>query len=159
MSKEKIVSPQDLESLCQSLHSKGAMIVFTNGVFDLLHPGHVQYLTEAGQLGTHLLVALNTDASTRKIKGDKHPLLELEARMEVLAALEAVSLVTWFDEVTPADVIRLVRPDVLVKGGDWKTEEIVGKDFVESYGGRVLSLPFQKHYSTTNIVDRILNLP
>jgi rfaE bifunctional protein nucleotidyltransferase chain/domain len=156
MSSEKIVSPHDIESLCQKWHLQNAVIVFTNGIFDLLHPGHVQYLTEARKLGTHLVVGLNTDASTKRIKGEQRPLVTLDERLEVLAALSVVNAVTWFDEDIPAEIIRSVRPDVLVKGGDWKPEEIVGKDFVESYGGKVLSIPYVSGYSTTHIVEKIL---
>ena len=158
MSREKIVSPQDIESLCRKWREPNGVIVFTNGVFDLLHPGHVAYLTQAQGLGTHLVVALNTDSSTQRIKGNHRPLVPLAERLEVLAALRMVNAVTWFDEETPAEIIRIVRPDVLVKGGDWKPEEIVGKDFVESYGGKVLSIPFVSGYSTTNIVEKILKL-
>ncbi|MCI0618705.1 D-glycero-beta-D-manno-heptose 1-phosphate adenylyltransferase [bacterium] len=157
-STSKIIAPAFLLVLCEELHRKDARIVFTNGVFDLLHPGHIQYLDTASKLGTHLIVAMNADESVRRIKGPLRPVMKLEERLEVLAALECVRFVTWFDEDTPAEIIRLVKPDVLVKGGDWQTESIVGKDFVESYGGRVLSLPFVSGYSTTSILEKIANL-
>jgi len=144
---------------CEQLHVRGARIVFTNGVFDLLHPGHTEYLRSARERGTHLVVALNTDDSTRKIKGDKRPLVPLSERIEVIAALEVVNVVTWFAEETPAQIIRAVRPDILVKGGDWQPDQIVGRDFVESCGGRVFSIPFIPGYSTTHIIERILKLP
>jgi rfaE bifunctional protein nucleotidyltransferase chain/domain len=155
----KIIPPQSVSSLCESLRAGQSIIVFTNGVFDLLHPGHIDYLRKARNLGTHLIVAVNTDESTRRIKGENRPLIELAQRAEVLAALEMVSYVTWFDEDTPEQIIRHVKPNVLVKGGDWPIDQIAGKDFVESYGGKVLNIPFEKEYSTTNIVERILKLP
>jgi rfaE bifunctional protein nucleotidyltransferase chain/domain len=154
----KIIAPTFLPVLCEELHRQQARIVFTNGVFDLLHPGHIQYLDAASKLGTHLIVALNTDDSVRRIKGHLRPVMKLEERLEVMAALESVRFVTWFNEDTPAEIIPLVRPDVLVKGGDWEPESIVGKEFVESYGGRVLSLPFVSGYSTTKILEKIANL-
>jgi rfaE bifunctional protein nucleotidyltransferase chain/domain len=154
----KIIPPAFLPVLCEELHRQEARIVFTNGVFDLLHPGHIQYLDAASKLGTHLIVGLNTDDSVRRIKGPLRPVMKLEERLEVLAALEVVRFVTWFDEDTPAGIIPLVRPDILVKGGDWQPESIVGKKFVESYGGRVLSLPFVSGYSTTSILQKISRL-
>lgn len=157
-STSKIIASAFLPVLCEELHHKDACIVFTNGVFDLLHPGHIQYLDAASKLGTHLIVALNTDESVRRIKGQLRPVMRLEERLEVLAALESVRFVTWFDEDTPAEIIKLVKPDVLVKGGDWQPESIVGKDFVESYGGRVLSLRFVSGYSTTSILQKISRL-
>ncbi|MCI0415247.1 D-glycero-beta-D-manno-heptose 1-phosphate adenylyltransferase [bacterium] len=155
----KIVPPENVSSLCEKLHAQGSVLVFTNGVFDLLHPGHIQYLREARRLGSHLIVALNTDDSTRRIKGEKRPLMSLEERAEILAAMEMVSYVTWFDEETPENIIRAVRPDVLVKGGDWPLDQIAGRDFMESYSGRVLSIPFVPGYSTSNIVEKITKLP
>jgi rfaE bifunctional protein nucleotidyltransferase chain/domain len=154
----KIIAPAFLPVLCEELHRKGAHIVFTNGVFDLLHPGHIQYLDAASKLGTLLIVALNTDESVHRVKGPLRPVMRLEERLEVLAAMDCVRFVTWFGEDTPAETIRLVKPDVLVKGGDWQPESIVGKDFVESYGGRVLSIPFVEGYSTTSIFEKIANL-
>ncbi len=134
------------------------MIVFTNGIFDLLHPGHVEYLTAAREMGSHLIVGINSDVSTRRIKGEKRPLIPMQFRAEVLAALGVVSHVTWFEEDTPAEIIRKVRPAILVKGGDWKTEQIVGKEFVESYGGKVLSIPYLSGTSTTAMIEKILKL-
>ena len=155
----KIIPPENLASLCEQLHAEGSKLVFTNGVFDLLHPGHIHYLREARSLGSHLIVALNTDDSTRKIKGEKRPLMSLVERAEILSAMEMVSYVTWFGEETPDNVIRMVKPDVLVKGGDWRIDQIAGRDFVESYGGQVLSIPFVPGYSTSNIIDKITKLP
>jgi D-glycero-beta-D-manno-heptose 1-phosphate adenylyltransferase len=158
MQKSKIVDPAELSSNCEQIRRTGGVIVFTNGVYDLLHPGHVHCLEEARRLGTHVIVGLNTDDSTRRIKGDKRPMVPLEARLEVLAAFSSVSFVTWFDEDTPVKIIQTIRPDVLVKGGDWKSDAIVGKEFVESYGGKVVTIPFLPGYSTSEIIKRIVKL-
>lgn len=153
-----IVPPNQIRARCENLRTHSAAIVFTNGVFDLLHPGHVSYLTEAHSLGTHLIVALNSDDSVRRLKGDQRPLMRLEERMEILSALSMVNTVTWFDEDTPEKLIRIVQPAILVKGGDWELDEIVGKEFVESLGGRVLTIPFVPGYSTTELIQRIIRL-
>jgi D-glycero-beta-D-manno-heptose 1-phosphate adenylyltransferase len=158
MRNPKIVSPPELEVICKRLRQQNGVLVFTNGVFDLLHPGHVDYLTRAKALGTQLIVGINSDSSTRRIKGDKRPIVPLEQRLEVLGALEAVSLVSWFEQDTPEEIIEKVRPDVLVKGGDWPLTAIAGRGFVESYGGQVLSLPFLPGYSTTEIIEKISHL-
>ena len=131
-------------------------LVFTNGVFDLLHRGHVTYLARARAEGASLLVALNGDASARRLgKGAERPLNRLEDRAAVMAALEAVSAVTWFDDDTPEALIGTCRPDVLVKGGDWPVERIVGAAGVLARGGRVLSIAFEHERSTTELVQRI----
>jgi len=134
-------------------------LVFTNGVFDILHRGHVAYLARARALGASLLVALNTDASAQRLgKGPDRPVNRLEDRCAVIAALEAVALVTWFDEDTPLQLIRAARPDVLVKGGDWPPETIVGAEEVKSWGGSVHSIPFEHERSTTALIERIRRL-
>jgi len=131
-------------------------LVFTNGVFDLLHRGHVTYLAQARALGASLAVGVNADASARRLgKGGDRPVNPLADRMAVLAALESVSLVTWFDEDTPLRLILAVRPDVLVKGGDWKVEDIVGGREVRAWGGAVHSIPFEHERSTTALLERI----
>jgi D-glycero-beta-D-manno-heptose 1-phosphate adenylyltransferase len=131
-------------------------LVFTNGVFDLLHRGHVTYLARARALGAALLVALNSDASARRLgKGGDRPINPLEDRLAVLAALGAVDALTWFDEDTPEALIVAVRPEVLVKGGDWPVERIVGASGVLARGGRVVSIPFEHARSTTRLVGRI----
>ena len=130
--------------------------VFTNGCFDILHRGHVTYLAEARALGASLIVAVNSDASVkRQQKGDDRPINTLENRMALLAALESVSLVTWFDADTPLDLILAIRPDVLVKGGDWTPDRIVGAAEVLRWGGGVHSIPFRHHTSTTALLERI----
>jgi len=133
----------------------GRRVVFTNGCFDLLHRGHTRYLEQARALGDLLVVAINSDASVRALKGPSRPVVPAEQRAEVLAALAAVDLVTIFGDLDPARVIRAVRPDVLVKGGDWPTSQIVGADFVQSRGGTVRSLPYVDGASTSDLIGRI----
>ncbi len=130
--------------------------MFTNGVFDLLHRGHVTYLAQARAHGASLIVALNDDASTRRLgKGEDRPINLLEDRLAVVAALESVSLVTWFSDDTPLALIQAVSPQVLVKGGDWPVEKIVGADWVQARGGQVLSIPFEHERSTTRMLEKI----
>lgn len=134
----------------------GRPLVFTNGVFDILHRGHVTYLAQARALGASLIVAANSDASARRLgKGEDRPINRLEDRMAVLAALQAVDLVTWFDEDTPLALILACRPDVLAKGGDWKPEAIVGAREVVAWGGAVHSIPFLYQHSTTATLNTI----
>ena len=137
----------------------GGRLVFTNGVFDLLHPGHVRYLHAARQQGSALIVAVNSDASVRGNKGATRPIVPAGERAEIVAALDAVDAVVIFDEATPYDIIRRLRPDVLVKGADWPADQIVGRDLVESSGGRVVRIPIATGYSTTELVSRVTSLP
>ena len=137
------------------LRRQGRRIVFTNGCFDLIHPGHVRYLRAAKRLGDVLVVGLNSDASVRRLKGPPRPLVPQRDRCEVIAALEMVDYVILFDEDTPYNLIKQVQPDVLVKGGDWRPEDIVGADIVRGRGGVVRSLRFAPGYSTTALVRRI----
>jgi D-beta-D-heptose 7-phosphate kinase/D-beta-D-heptose 1-phosphate adenosyltransferase len=137
----------------------GGRLVFTNGVFDLLHPGHVRYLHAARQQGNALIVAVNSDASVRGNKGSTRPIVPAEERAELVAALEAVDAVVIFDEATPYDTIRRLQPDVLVKGADWPADQIVGRDLVEASGGRVVRIPIATGYSTTELVSRVTSLP
>jgi D-beta-D-heptose 7-phosphate kinase/D-beta-D-heptose 1-phosphate adenosyltransferase len=139
----------------ERLRREGKRVVFTNGCFDLLHSGHVRYLREARSLGDLLMVALNSDASVRGLKGEGRPILNQNERAEILAALEVVDYVTIFDEGTPLELIARLLPDVLVKGGDWAIETIVGRKEVEAAGGRVLSLPYRQGSSTSEIIERI----
>ncbi len=149
----KICRPEELPARVAALPRP---LVFTNGCFDLLHRGHVAYLAEAKSLGASLLVALNTDASVQRLgKGGDRPINPLEDRMAVIAALGCVDLVTWFDEDTPLALILRLRPEVLVKGGDWPVEGIVGGREVLGWGGRVVSIPLRFHRSTTAIIERI----
>ena len=140
------------------LKSKGKRIVFSNGCFDILHPGHTRYLYAARELGDYLIVAVNSDASVRAIKGDERPVQLQEVRTEMLAALGCVDGVVVFDEEDPLKVIQYLMPDVLVKGGDWSEDKIIGADVVKGAGGEVKSLPFVTGYSTTDIVKRLREL-
>jgi D-beta-D-heptose 7-phosphate kinase/D-beta-D-heptose 1-phosphate adenosyltransferase len=138
------------------LREAGRRVVFTNGCFDLLHPGHVRYLQQARALGDALIVALNSDRSVRELKGPARPILQEAERAEVIAALACVDYVVIFDEPTPRRVITALLPDVLVKGGDWSVENIVGRAEVEAAGGQVLNLPFVDGLSTSDVIARIL---
>ena len=153
---ESVMSAQGLSLVLERLQESGKKIVFTNGCFDILHPGHVSYLAEARALGDILVVGLNSDVSVRRLKGDKRPIMSEEARAQLLAALAAVDYVTIFAEDDPYNLINLLQPDILVKGGDWDTSAIVGRDIVEAGGGKVYSLPFIDEYSTTSIVEEIM---
>jgi len=133
-------------------------VVFTNGCYDLLHPGHIRFLEQARSLGDVLILALNSDASVRRMKGPSRPLLSENERAEIAGALEAVDAVTFFDEETPRELIAEVLPDVLVKGADW-SHFIAGREEVEAAGGQVLTIPLEPGYSTTNLVERILQRP
>jgi D-beta-D-heptose 7-phosphate kinase/D-beta-D-heptose 1-phosphate adenosyltransferase len=137
----------------------GRRVVFTNGVFDLLHPGHVRYLQAARAAGDVLVVGLNTDRSVRALKGPERPVIPEAERAEVLAALACVDAVVLFDEDTPERVIRAIEPDVLVKGADWALDAIVGRDLVEARGGRVVRAPVETGYSTTELIRRARALP
>lgn len=141
--------------LVASHRERGRTIVFTNGVFDLLHPGHVRYLAEARRLGDVLVVGLNSDRSVRANKGADRPLTSELERAEILAALDAVDLVVIFDQDTPLAVITALQPDVLVKGADWAADAIVGREVVEARGGRVVRVPLMSGYSTSAIVEAI----
>ena len=142
--------------LAARLDSLARPRVFTNGVFDILHRGHVTYLARAHALGASLIVALNSDESARRLgKGANRPVNTLDDRAALVAALQSVDLVTWFDADTPLDIIRTVRPEVLVKGGDWPVETIVGARDVKSWGGEVQSIPFEHERSTTRLIERI----
>jgi rfaE bifunctional protein nucleotidyltransferase chain/domain len=150
---EKICGPDDLATRASRLPRP---LVFTNGVFDILHRGHVTYLAQARALGASLVLALNGDASVKRLgKGDDRPVNPLADRLAVAAALAAVDLVTWFEEDTPLATILACRPDVLVKGGDWTPERIVGAPEVKSWGGTVHSIPFDHERSTTELLKKI----
>lgn len=137
---------------------EGKTVVFTNGCYDLLHPGHVRLLEQARSMGDVLILALNSDASVRRMKGPSRPLLPEEDRVEMALALEAVDAVTLFDEDTPRELIGLVLPDVLIKGADW-SHFVAGREEVEATGGKVLTVALEPGYSTTNLVERILSQP
>ena len=147
--------PDEVGARLAAWRAAGERLVFTNGVFDLLHRGHVEYLEEARALGERLIVGLNTDASVHRLKGPRRPIVPEDERAEVVAALECVDAVALFEEDTPERIIREVRPDVLVKGGDWALETIVGREFVEARGGRVERIRVREGWSTTRIIERI----
>ena len=151
----RVVARDDVRGVVERLRAGGRQIVFTNGVFDLLHPGHVRYLQQARALGDVLIVGVNADASVRRNKGPERPLTPDAERAEILAALECVDAVVIFEEDTPDAIIKAVQPDVLVKGADWAADRIVGRDTVEARGGRVVRMPVEQGYSTTSILERI----
>ena len=153
---EKIINREALKEKVQALKRAGKSIVFTNGCFDFLHVGHVRYLKAAKAQGDVLVVGLNSDGSVRKIKGPRRPVVPEDERAEILASLACVDFVTLFDEPDPAMLIRLLMPDVLVKGADWATEAIVGRDIVESAGGRVIRIPLTEGVSTSGMIEKIL---
>ena len=149
------LSREDAVAFAEAQRAEGHLIVFTNGVFDLLHPGHVRYLQQARTLGDVLIVAINADRSVRANKGPARPITPEQERAEILGALECVDAVTIFDEETPFEIIRALQPDVLVKGADWAHDAIVGRDIVEARGGKVVRIPVEQGHSTTSILARI----
>jgi rfaE bifunctional protein nucleotidyltransferase chain/domain len=150
-----ILSTDDAVAYVNRSRADGRRIVFTNGVFDLLHPGHLRYLQQSRGLGNTLVVGVNSDRSVRAIKGDSRPVTPEQERAEILAALACVDVVVLFDEDTPYALIARLQPDVLVKGADWPEEAMVGRDIVEARGGRVVRVPFEPGYSTTNVIEKI----
>ena len=151
----KILSIDELRKERARLRAEGKRLVFTNGCFDILHVGHVRYLQSARELGDALLVAINSDAAVRELKGAGRPVMNEQERAELLAALSAVNYVTVFDDISPRSLIADILPDVLVKGGDYKLNEIHGREEVERAGGRVISLPFIEGASTSSVIERI----
>ena len=154
----KILTWEVLQQEVERLRGMGKKIAFTNGCFDILHVGHVRYLREARRTGDCLILALNSDASVRAIKGEQRPLVPEAERAEVVAALECVDYVTLFPETTPLRLIERLRPDILVKGADWREEAVVGREAVLSWGGRVVLSPLVDGVSTTNIVAKVLQV-
>jgi rfaE bifunctional protein nucleotidyltransferase chain/domain len=150
-----VLSREDARALIDHHRASGAIVVFTNGVFDLLHPGHVRYLQRARALGDMLVVGLNSDASVRRNKGSGRPINAEAERAEIVSALDCVDAVVIFDEDTPAEIVRACQPDVLVKGADWPADQIVGRDTVEARGGRVVRMAIEEGYSTTALLERI----
>jgi len=153
--RNKIKDLSSLKKKIEALKAQGKRIVFTNGCFDLLHPGHTRYLYAARNLGDYLVVAVNTDRSVKAIKGEHRPIQSQDERTEILAALSFVDAVVLFDEDNPLEIVRHLLPDVLVKGGDWTEDKIIGADEVKQAGGVVKSLPFVAGYSTTAIIEKI----
>jgi D-beta-D-heptose 7-phosphate kinase/D-beta-D-heptose 1-phosphate adenosyltransferase len=152
----KIVDPLTLADRLISMRSAGKLVVFTNGCFDILHVGHVRYLSAAKNEGDLLVVGLNSDQSVRRIKGKRRPIVKQEHRLEILASLQVVDYVTLFDEPDPLKLIQLLKPSILVKGEDWSEDKIVGADIVKANGGRVVRVPLAGDASTSGIIERIV---
>ncbi len=155
---KKIVEQEELKRIVEELKSEKKKIVFTNGCFDILHLGHIRFLKQAKALGDILIVGVNSDRSVKKLKGPGRPIFSQAERTEILATLVPVDYITIFFEETPLQIIEKILPDVLVKGGDWGVDEIVGKETVEKNGGEVVSLPLLEGQSTSRIIQRIKNL-
>lgn len=153
---EKIVTRYKFRDQIRIWQDCGDEVVFTNGCFDILHIGHITYLEEAKALGSKLVIGLNSDASTRRLKGDTRPINHEHSRAYLLASLSCVDLITIFEEDTPEELIRLVVPDILVKGGDYTEDNVVGSNIVKEHGGRVVILPYKEGFSTTSIEQKIL---
>lgn len=153
---KKNISLSRLKGAVKSFKGRGKKIIFTNGCFDILHPGHVSYLQKAKEKNSVLIVGLNSDASVRRIKGKSRPLNSSRERAKVLASLAYVDFVVIFNEDTPLKLIKALKPDVLVKGADWKGKVVVGQEIVEAYGGKVKLVKYLKKYSTTKIIQQIL---
>lgn len=154
----KILERTALKDKLEELRKKEKKIAFTNGCFDILHVGHVRYLREAKKTADVLVLALNSDSSVRSIKGEERPLIPEKERAEILAALEFIDFVTIFPELTPLELINYLKPDILVKGGDWPEEKVVGREEIKKWGGRVSIIPEVEGKSTTNIVEKIKKL-
>jgi D-beta-D-heptose 7-phosphate kinase/D-beta-D-heptose 1-phosphate adenosyltransferase len=154
-SEQRRLSPHEAQAYAKLVRARGGTVVFTNGVFDLLHPGHIRYLKEARSLGDVLIVGLNSDRSVKAIKGPSRPVTPERERAEILLALSSVDAVTIFDEETPHALITLLQPDVLVKGADWGEADIVGRDVVEARNGRVVRITLSPGHSTTNLIRRV----
>ncbi len=155
----KVKTRDEIRTIAAELRQQGKRIVFTNGCFDLLHVGHVRYLSQAKAHGDVLVVAVNSDRSVRKLKGEGRPVQNEQDRLEILASLESVNYVTLFDEETPLALIERLQPDVLVKGGDWPRHRIVGRQVVEKRGGRVVTIPYVEGASTTGLIQKIRQGP
>ena len=156
--RKKILDFEETVKIREKIKEEKKIFVFTNGCFDILHPGHIRYLWEARNLGNYLLVAVNTDSSVKRLKGASRPVFNELSRAEMLAAFNFVDGVVLFGDDTPYGLIKKLIPDILVKGGDWPDEKIVGYDVVKEAGGMVKSITFQNGYSTTSIIDRIVKL-
>ena len=155
MSKEKIKPIKELEIILKDAKNHGNVIVTTNGIFDILHIGHIRYLQEARKLGDILVVAVNSDASTKRLKGSSRPINNENDRAEVLAALECIDFVAIFNEDNPISFLSAIKPDIHVKGGDYDISRIVEKDAVEKHGGKIILIPMVKGYSTTSIIEKM----
>lgn len=156
MAISKLFTPARLGEKVRGLQKQGYSIVFTNGCFDILHVGHVRYLNEAKNQGDILVVGMNSDNSVRRIKGEKRPIIREEQRAEVLASLSCIDYITIFSEIDPLRVIKIIKPNILIKGADWPEDKIIGADFVKKNGGRVIRIPVVPDISTSTIIDAII---
>ena len=154
----KILERNALKDKLEELRKKGEKIAFTNGCFDILHVGHIRYLREAKKTADVLVLALNSDSSVRSLKGKERPLVPEKERAEIIAALEFIDFVTIFNELTPLELINYLKPDILIKGGDWAEEDVVGREEIKEWGGRVAIIPEVEGKSTTNIVEKLKKL-
>ena len=145
----------EIKNMVNKLKKKGKKIVFTNGCFDILHAGHIKLLKKAKELGDVLIVGINRDKSIKKIKGKSRPIMDEKQRIEIISAIEFVDYVVPFGDTTPEKLIKIIKPDIIVKGGDYKKDEVIGKDIVEKYGGKVYIFPLVKNISTTKIINKI----
>jgi len=150
---KKYKNLKEAKEIIDKLKSENKIIVFTNGVFDIIHPGHIELLRSAKSFGDFLILALNTDSSVKKIKGDKRPIFSLNERIKILSSIVYVDLIVSFEEETPYEVIKFLKPDILVKGGDYRIEDVIGREFVKE----VKIVPYLEGYSTTKIIERIKN--
>ena len=155
--KNKIFSIAELKKEVQKWKKNNDKIVFTNGCFDILHLGHIELLAKAADLGNKLIIAVNSDASIKFLKGEKRPILDEKSRSIIIASLEKVNAVIIFKESTPLDVIKKINPDIIVKGGDYIKEDVIGKNYIKKYGGEVIIFPLSKGFSTTSILKKIYN--
>ena len=156
MSKQKIKTLEELKKIIEALKKQNKIIVTTNGVFDILHLGHIKYLQEAKKLGDILIIAINSDSSTKQLKGPERPINNQEVRAETLAALEFIDYIVIFNETNPTKILSEIKPNIHVKGGDYKLNQIVEKNIVEKNNGKIVLIPETKGYSTTDIISKIL---
>jgi len=154
----KILSGKEVDYMLARARFQDKKIIFTNGCFDILHRGHIEYLLQASKMGNILIIGLNSDLSVKNIKGNNRPIQDQESRARILASLSFVTYIILFDEETPLQLIQHIQPDILVKGGDYKPETIVGYDVVKKKGGKVTTIPFIKGFSTTGLIEKILKL-
>ncbi len=150
----KIKTIKEIKKICEKLRKENKIIVFTNGCFDIIHPGHIKLLKKAKSLGDILIVGLNKDTSVKKLKGEKRPIIDEKGRAEILSSFSMVDYIVLFGEKTPIRLIKNILPHYIVKGGDYKENEVVGKEIIKKYGGKVVIVPFYKNYSTTNLLKK-----
>ncbi|HOK56043.1 MAG TPA: D-glycero-beta-D-manno-heptose 1-phosphate adenylyltransferase [bacterium] len=151
----KIKTLKEIKKISERLKKEGKTIVFTNGCFDIIHPGHIKILKKAKSMGDVLIVGLNSDKSIKKIKGEKRPIIDQRGRCEIMSSFWMVDYIVLFEEKTPEKLIKSILPNFIVKGSDYREEEVIGRDIIEKYGGKVVIVPLNKKYSTTNLIRKI----